>query len=1186
MYTRGEYRDTENTYGVLISNTKHSTEVVLVSSGQVYSAYKVEGTEEYSFLNKKAKELWGVVSNGLKSCTAKNGVAVPFVKGTSVRHEFSKAKIEYCIERYNGELCTAEIRGEKVYVALQYIEDCLMPKDIPYIKLTKASSDFVLDKNGDNVRIRTVEEIALEKEDVTWIKGKKYYIVNDDEQAEKIFQFLDNYKGVIAYDTETSGIKINCFGKINSSYQKDLIKWNEEHPDDIIRADYLVGIIFCVENDVSYYFPCKNRKFKNLYDDNNSEIRKKIIKNIKSRYTLGNLTYNRDDMYDYVMNTPDEEFSTDVILMERVRDILEKGHIVAHNGAFEWKVGWQYEIDTNLKDDTMILHQIMYKFRSTTSNKGEPSNLKYLAKRELGIDQWELKDFFPDWKEDKKGLVRGGKKASVIDFSYMDYNGTRVYAPTDGDVTYQLYMKYKQDMLKNHREQEYLYNVEVMVACAIAYMEFYGHRLDEKKIKAVRDNYKADLALIESRIRQEIKYSNQEELDAYNNLVEYVEKIKRAEKEGDSKLHDKLVDGLIDNIDKLNKAIKGNEDKELNLGSPAQVCKLFYEQLKYPCASEKQSVDKKTVKALLKPKDENGKPLYKVAHMYSEFKNISTLLTKFFDNLPYFMYPGGIIFSSYGQISTATGRMSCSKPNAQQYPKTVTKIVVPRPGYVMIDADYSQIEYRVLVALSGEEHLANLFSDPDNDYHTLMASLMYGVPYASVTPKMRGDAKSFNFGIPYGMGFKSLAILLTGLSGPAQVEEAKEKYELYFKDQPKTRKFFDQVKEMAQVNRYTKTAWNRYRYYSFEDKDGNVDNYKKAQALRQAGNAVIQGTAADVFKISVARNFNYIRKNKLLGLFLIINMVHDEQLMEINTEKLNAQRILRDIGVNMQFKVNGFPPLYIGAGVAGNWAEAKGKMAEIHPHLLEKLSREADNLPIFRNTPQEPKEVIDMIANKVYEFRRDKVKDYILDPENQGKDLHPAIGNLLNLQFTYGHDKGAEGLGDDEFTLLCLKEFVEHNGLDVDYTLFKAQVENSVDEEEEDEYNDGEEQDFDLEPDEYHENDFALIEEEDKLYGSSVQDLIRVFGYVASKSRKLCGIDTNKLNRKQRDVIVDFLEEHLCEPEDEGSMQIVFLQEAGILNNTGLYVKGIDGSSLETRIKMMHAKPEEFTGIVNERLEG
>ena len=138
-----------------------------------------------------------------------------------------------------------------------------------------------------------------------------------------------------------------------------------------------------------------------------------------------------------------------------------------------------------------------------------------------------------------------------------------------------------------------------------------------------------------------------------------------------------------------------------------------------------------------------------------------------------------MLFRSFGQISTATGRMSCSRPNAQQYPKIITKIVKPRPGFVMMDADYSQIEYRVLTALAKNDGLAKLFSNPDSDYHTLMASLMYGVEYSAVTPPMRSAAKSFNFGIPYGMGLGSLAILLTGKNTPQTRDEAAEKMEDY-----------------------------------------------------------------------------------------------------------------------------------------------------------------------------------------------------------------------------------------------------------------------------------------------------------------------------------------------------------------------------------------------------------------------
>lgn len=1187
MYSRGEYRDKDGTYGVIMSHTKQSTEIILVTSGQVSSAFKTENNEDYSFINTKAKEMYIVIKQGLSGCKAKNGQPVPSELGACILHQFQKAKVDYAVALYNNEIVGVDISGDNLKIITNYCSDGqkLIPPNIPYTKLTKrvqkAATEDETEENEEDllnsVQVRTVQEIALEKEDISWLKKKNYYIVNDDEQAEKLFTFFDNYNGVIAYDTETTGLRINCFGKINSEYKKTLEKYNAEHPKDQIRADRLVGIIFCIEENTSYYFPCFNRKFKNLYDTD-TPVRRKIIEDIKARYTVGEFGNKQSDMADYIRNTPSEQWGSDVILMERVRNILSTKHIVAHNGTFEWKVGWQYEIDTNLKDDTMILHQIMYKFRSTTSNRGEPSNLKYLAKRELGIDQWELDDFFPEFKE-QVGEVRsraGAKKKksamSRIDFSYMDYDGTRVYAPTDGDVTLGLFLMYKRDMMQNHKNQEYIYNVEVIVACAIAYMEFYGHRIDEEKIAAVRDQTKAKIACIESEIRQLVNYASESELTAYNNLKEAMKNFEEADKHGTFEEREKTNALTLEAVEVLKNAIAANTEHELNLASPSQVAELFYDVLEIPFSGEKKSVAKKEIKGLMKMKDEEGNPKYPVVHMYSEYKKLDTLMTKFFDCLWAYQYPGGLIFSSFGQISTATGRMSCSKPNAQQYPKAVTGIVVPRPGYVMMDADYSQIEYRVLTALAGNDGLAKLFSDPDSDYHTLMASMMYGVDYASVTPKMRSDAKSFNFGIPYGMGLGSLAILLTGMNNATTRSEAAEKYEKYFENQPKTRKFFDQVKEMAQVNKYTKTFWSRYRYYSFTDADGNENSAKKAAALRQAGNAVIQGTAADIFKISVARNFMYIRENNLFGDLLIVNMIHDEQLFEVNASKLNMQRVLRDVGINMQFKVEGFPPLYIGAGIGPAWAKAKGKMAEIHPMLLEQLSREADTIPLKHPDGEgpTPKEILDYFANRVLEFRKQKIRSYVTDPENFGKDLHPAIGNLLNLQFTYGHDKDKEGYSDTEFTQLCLEEFIKNEGLtDIDPNSFKTNIEQVEDVEEDKEYSDGDEDDPNDLDDGSVTTSFALIDEKDVVYGATIHEIIKQFNLFVSVRQRVCGVNLNAFNYKQKEEIVEFLSEHTCTEDAPGAMEVVFLQEANILNRTGIYVNNIDGSALEARMRAM-----------------
>lgn len=680
MYTRGEYSDKEATYGVIMSHTKKETEIILVISGQVVSAYKRDINEEYSFLNNKAKAMYGMVHDGLAGCTNKNSMAIQFPLGTSIMHQFTKKKRDYSMELYNGEIVGIDMDGDDGRIQVSWLEDGsnMIPPNIPYIKLTKSKpiEDSETENALDSVQVRTVQEIALEKESVEWLKSKKYFIVNDDEQAEQLFTYLDNYDGVIAYDTETTGLRINCFGKINSSYKKTLDEYNEAHPDEQIRADRLVGIIFCVEKDVSYYFPCFNRKFKNLYDTD-TEVRRKVINNIKARYTVGEFRDKQSDMAEFIRNTDPEQWGSDVILMERCRNILEKKHIVAHNGSFEWKVGWQYEVDTSLRDDTMIMHQIMYKFRSTTSNRGEPSSLKYLARRELGIDQWELDDFFPDFKEDTSGLTKANsrsraKKGSKIDFSYMDYEGTRVYAPTDGDVTFQLFTLYKRDMMLNHREQEYIYNVEVIVSCAVAYMEFYGHRIDESKIAAVRDQTKAKIACIESEIRQAVGYAKDNELTAYRELKQAMDEFKTADKSGDSNLRHDANLKTLEAVTKLTQAIETDEEHILNLASPAQVAELFYDVLQIPFSGEKKSVAKKEVKALLKAKDEEGKPKYPVVHMYSEYKKLDTLMTKFFDNLPYYQYPGGVVFSSYGQISTATGRMSCSKPRRALGPCVVT----------------------------------------------------------------------------------------------------------------------------------------------------------------------------------------------------------------------------------------------------------------------------------------------------------------------------------------------------------------------------------------------------------------------------------------------------------------------------------------------------------------------------------
>ena len=331
-----------------------------------------------------------------------------------------------------------------------------------------------------------------------------------------------------------------------------------------------------------------------------------------------------------------------------------------------------------------------------------------------------------------------------------------------------------------------------------------------------------------------------------------------------------------------------------------------------------------------------------------------------------------------------------------------------------------------------------------------------------------------------------------------------------------------------------------------------------------ADGLVTHNTAADIFKISVARNFSYIRENNLLGLFLIVNMIHDEQLMEVNANYLNIQKVLADVGKNMQFKVAGFPPLYIGAGVGTAWGKAKGKMAEIHPMLLARMTQEAESMSLWSygnkgNNSDVCKNIYKYFDNRILEFRRQKVIDYLLDSNNYGKDLHPVIGGLLNLQFTYGHNKSVEGLNDDEFTKVCLEEFIKNNnlsGIQADWFVagnYDSTADTNEDEDEDYDDVDGGE----IEIDEVSENTFKIVDESGVIYGSSIQDMLNVFNFIISNKLKVCGINATRLSSDNKDKVVEYLFNHVCDDDADGALEVVFLQSGNILNRTGIYVNNI-----------------------------
>ena len=1342
MYLTGSYiiqKEPVKAAKVLFYGNKADREVILLDEqGNLLSAYKQVGDKKYMAKSDIASKLTARVNKALTKIRKTGGEPTSFNDIPALEFHSETRNSTVTIVTDSHTVFKLDIDMD-VRLTIAMTPDgtekrFVPPPNIPYVEL----SQTITDERGQDITVRTVEEIKLMKEDNAWLDRVTGIVVQDEEEAERYFQKLEEYGGAIAYDTETTGLKINCFGKINSRYAKMLEEYNNTHAEKIY-PDRLCGIIFATKTDTAVYFPCFSRKFKTLYQED-TPLRRQIIDRIRSDYTIGRYRDRKGDMADYIRNGG--EMTPDIILMERVRYILETKYIVAHNASFEYKVGFMYDIITNIRDDTMLLHQILHRYGPDPRHR--QSNLKALSKLELGIDQWGLEDFFPAYKEDDDARLRTQsqvgkkkrKKKSNIDFSYMDLDGARIYAPADGYCTMGLWKKYKKELKEQHSQMERIYLVEVAACRGVAYCEFFGHRLDENKIEAVKQDYIEQTALLESKIRAEAKLCQVGE-DELRRKLEL------------ARMSDKDAEKLSDEEKKLRKEAQAigapqlaKELKELmsmdvfNIDSPKQLAKLFYETMGMPETSKGRSVAKDAIKALLEHKHPDGTLKYPIVKYYQEYKAADTLLTKFFDNLSDYMWPGGYIFSSYGQIAAATGRMSCiaegelvtlttgkkpiqdvqvgdiaycydedrnlyerkvlavldqgerecveikwagggyrkviyeerpdgtkkykgteevtgtlictadhlirvtdskweepvrwvkagdlvegdlilrltvgkeykltdsvrvlsvtpvgkrhvydltidehsnfvasdinvhncKQPNAQQYPKAITKIVIPRDNCVMMDADFSQIEYRVLVALAQEPGLLAKFHDPDIDYHTMMASLMFSVDYAAVTPSMRSDAKRFNFGIPYGMGIGSIAMGLFGENTPKTREMAKAKRKLYFKEQPRVEQFFERVKEAAVVYGYTETAFKRRRYYTFTSSDPAKAKAAKAAAMRQAGNAVIQGTAADIFKIALARSMKFIIDNDLFGKVFLTNMVHDELLWEIDVSQVNPLVVTVNIGKMMSFPLDGYPPLFIGAGVSDCWAKAKSKDCEIHPHLLHLMTEEVEEKKYDLHTPtMSPKEWVEYFDHRVMEFRKEKILQYLTDPANFGQNVHPEIGNLIRLLYQKHIDESdinpKDPGADAERTLRCIEYLAKELGLELDRNNYMATgVQVAADDIEDHEYEDGDDEGVD---DGFNtsDSDFELVDE-DKVSGVRLVDLIREFEYVVAPSLGVCGIDDSILTQKQREDVYGFLLEHKqCGPDDEGALELVLHIGGGVLRHTGVYVHNIGtGAELE-----------------------
>lgn len=364
-------------------------------------------------------------------------------------------------------------------------------------------------------------------------------------------------------------------------------------------------------------------------------------------------------------------------------------------------------------------------------------------------------------------------------------------------------------------------------------------------------------------------------------------------------------------IEELEKKIYEQAGETFNINSPKQLGVILFEKMGMP-GGKKTKTGYSTAADVL----DKLAPEYPFVADILEYRQLTKLKSTYADGLAAYIEEDGRIRSTFNQTITATGRISSTEPNLQNIPvrmelgRMIRKVFVPKPGFVFLDADYSQIELRVLAHLSGDEMLIQAYREAQ-DIHRITASQVFHIPFDEVTPLQRRNAKAVNFGIVYG-------ISSFGLSQDLSItrKEAAQYIEQYFATYPKIKSYLDGEVEKAKNDGYITTMFGRRRPVP-ELKSSNF--MQRSFGERVAMNSPIQGTAADIIKIAMVRVNRALREANLKSRLIL--QVHDELLIETAIDELE---VVSDIlEREMRQAADLAVPLEVDMHTGNNWYEAK-----------------------------------------------------------------------------------------------------------------------------------------------------------------------------------------------------------------------------------------------------------------------
>ena len=768
----------------------------------------------------------------------------------------------------SGDRDTFQLTSDKVTVR------------IPRTKMGKT-------ENEDYDRTRVLEEYGIEPKELIEVKG----LMGDTS---------DNIPGIPGVGEKTALNLIRHYKTIDNLYKE--VETNESLID--VKGKLKEKIL---ENKELAYLSRKLGEINRQAPIETSieELKKQEWNNQEVYNLFKYLRFNRYiDRFNMENSnagqTPNEQlFEKEAVNeVEKIKEIIEKA-------KKENELIYYIETDELETKDTIINKKI----KSISVYDKELKKAYYILLEEDKIQLF--KEIFEDNNVKKIGykqkidyILLREKEINVSNFYYDIELAAYILNPTESKYNLEkLAMDYlKLDINEYNKKEEKQINL--------------FEAQENKTEKEIEKNcmYVYTIYNVYEKTMEKLKETNQ--LDLFNNIeMPLVKVLADMQYIGIYVDKNELVEfgnTLKNEIEKLTGEIYKLAGEEFNINSTKQLGIILFEKMKLPVVKKTKSGYSTDVEVLEKLKNEN-----EIVSKILDYRQLVKLNSTYVEGLiPYINDKDNRIHSYFHQTVTATGRISSSEPNLQNIPtrfdlgKQIRKVFKPKEGYVFVDADYSQIELRVLAHIADDEHMIEAFNN-NEDIHRQTASKVFDIPMEEVTSKQRSDAKAVNFGIVYGISDFGLGEQL-GISR----KQAKLYIEQYLDKYQKIKEFMENIKESAKKEGYVETLFNRRRYIP----EMNSNNYMVRQfGARVAMNTPIQGTAADIMKIAMIKLFNELKERKLESNILL--QIHDELLLEVKKEeKDEVEKLLKDsMEGAMQLKV----PLKVELSEADNWYEAK-----------------------------------------------------------------------------------------------------------------------------------------------------------------------------------------------------------------------------------------------------------------------